>query len=158
MDTLIRGTKILMNGRSDEITLIYKIVETGEVVEINSYYDDYDKIFKGRETKELGGSVEYPSLEAVIVDDIPILDDYEDTDCRLIYKQGKITYITERITELHIHNKMELNRDVKDTLPEYLDELGKKADINKIFDSVTEDEKTCIVITEDGLEYFFDIL
>lgn len=158
MDTLKKGTKIIMNAKSDWLTFRYQIIETGEIIELG-YYDDCDEIFKGREVKELGGSCKYPSFETELVEDIEILEDYTNTNFRFVYKVGDEISEPEVITEFHKYRKAKLNSEVRIDTSELIEALKEEGvDIDSILDSVTEDEETCIVKTEDGTVYFFDIL
>ncbi len=83
MDRLLKGTKIRLLLKSDWIKHIYKEVSDGRNIDINGLDDvmqDMDDI------KAIRTVIEYPPINAVLKEDLPILNDYSGIDVRLTYE------------------------------------------------------------------------
>lgn len=85
-------------------------------------------------------SCKHPSFETRIEMEIEIKDNYNGTDFRLAYEWNEIKYISDKITGVHIYYKK-------------LEELKRG-----YFTTTKMNDLSCIVTTEDGMEYYFDIL
>jgi len=136
METLKKGTKILMKLKSDWLKDRIKVDGDGVIP-----------------------SVDNPLFVSVIKMDVPILRSYKNKDYRFVYEKDELTYISDRITKFHKFYKKELVVDLE--VDNLMQEIRKLLGIEKGFSSaIKPDEEIwdCIVTTEDGEDYCFEIL
>lgn len=126
MDKLSKGTKILMKLESDKLK---------------------EKL---KDTKSIP-STERPAFETTVKRDVPILEDYEGTNHRLVYGNDGIIHTSKRITEFHKFYRREFVDDIINELKA----LGLKGSFKS---TVKKADEACTVTTEDGIDYNFDIL
>ena len=131
MEILKKGTKVLMHGRTDFIFYRFKDLETKEIIKVN-LHEDVEKAIEGRNVEEICAVSDYIPHEAELYKSIPLLEDYTDTNFDFELEVGNKIINLGRITEFHIYDKMEYNKKVKEKIPEYLEKLRKRADIDAL--------------------------